>query len=132
MKYFLDTNVIIDALKGKSKNIRSHFENINSDEIYISSIVAAELEYGAAHSHDYEKNKNLYESFIANFEIISFDFLCREAYGSLRQELSSKGFIIGSNDMLIAATALTYGAILVTHNTREFERIPNLVLEDWF
>lgn len=131
MKYFLDTNVIIDALKGKSENIKNHFKNINPDEIYISSIVAAELEYGAAHSHNYEENKRLYEKFIANFEIIPFDFLCRQAYGSVRQELTSKGVIIGSNDMLIAAVALTYGAVLVTHNIKEFSRIKNLVLEDW-
>ena len=74
MKYFLDTNVIIDALKGKSENIKNHFATINFTEIYIPSIVTAELEYGAVHSKDYEKNKNLYEDFVKNFEIIPFDF----------------------------------------------------------
>ena len=49
----------------------------------------------------------------------------------IRQKLSEKGLVIGSNDMLIAATSITYSAVLVTHNVREFSRIDGLVVEDW-
>ncbi len=65
MKYFLDTNVIIDMLKGKYSCMLNHFENTFSTDIYVPSIVVAELEYGAAHSANYEKNKSLYEKFIS-------------------------------------------------------------------
>ena len=62
MKYFLDTNVIIDMLKGKHPCMFKHFEKTYSTDIRIPAIVVAELEYGAAHSADYEKNKSLYEA----------------------------------------------------------------------
>ena len=131
MKYFLDTNVIIDALKDKTELLRSHFEKVNSTDIYIPSIVIAELEYGALHSNNYERNKSLYELFIKEFAVIPFDRQCCESYGRIRQKLSEKGLVIGSNDMLIAATSIRYSAVLVTHNVREFSRIDGLVVEDW-
>ena len=81
MKYFLDTNVIIDMLKGKHSCMLRHFENIDSTDIYVPAIVVAELEYGAAHSVNYEKNKSLYEKFISNFSIIPFDRKCSLPYG---------------------------------------------------
>lgn len=132
MKYFLDTNVIIDMLKGKSESIKRHFEQADFGDVFVPAIVTAELEYGAAHSKNYETNRRLYEDFVKNFEIIPFDFSCRKTYGKLRHELTSKGLAIGSNDMLIAATAMTYGATLVTHNVGEFARINGLLIEDWF
>lgn len=132
MKYFLDTNVIIDALKGRSLNIRSHFEAKNPKDIFIPSIVVAELEYGSNHSKNYAKNRQLYELFVNEFEVIPFDTSCCRVYGQIREELACKGSSIGANDLLIAATAITHAAILVTHNTREFSRISSIQLEDWF
>ena len=131
MKYFLDTNVIIDMLKGKHSCMLKHFENIYSTDIYVPAIVVAELEYGAAHSVNYEKNKSLYEKFISNFSIIPFDRKCILPYGKIRQDLNAAGTPIGGNDMLIAATVVANNGILVTHNVGEFSRIKGLSLEDW-
>ena len=131
MKYFLDTNVIADAIRGKKPNIASHFAKIPPKDIYVSAIVVAELEYGAAHSPDYRKNKALYEDFISDFAVIPFEKEYAGIYGEIRQYLTARGQVIGSNDMLIAATAMANDAVLVTHNTGEFERIPNIQLEDW-
>ena len=131
MKYFLDTNVIIDMLKGKHSCMLRHFENIYSTDIYVPAIVVAELEYGAAHSVNYEKNKSLYEKFISNFSIIPFDRKCSLPYGKIRQDLNTAGTPIGGNDMLIAATVVANNGILVTHNVGEFSRIKGLSLEDW-
>ena len=89
MKYFLDTNVIIDMLRGKHPCMFRHFENTYSTDIYVPSVVVAELEYGAAHSADYEKNKSLYERFISNFAIIPFDKKCCKPYGKIRQDLNA-------------------------------------------
>lgn len=69
--------------------------------------------------------------FIAPYKIIPFAEKEAEIYGKIREELSKKGKLIGPNDMLIAATALANGAVLVTHNTDEFSRVPELKLEDW-
>ena len=131
MKYFLDTNVIADSIRGKSKNIPTHFAKIHSSDIYVSAIVVAELEFGAKHSSNYQKNKDLYEDFISDFQIVPFEKSYSEKYGKIRQFLTASGQVIGANDMLIAATAMANDAILVTHNTDEFERIPELKLDDW-
>ena len=64
-------------------------------------------------------------------EILSFDAEAAAAYGSLRTTLERQGTPIGAMDLLIAAHALRLGVILVTHNTREFERVPGLTLENW-
>ncbi len=108
-----------------------HFENIYSTDIYVPAIVVAELEYGAAHSVNYEKNKSLYEKFISNFSIIPFDRKCSLPYGKIRQNLNAVGTPIGGNDMLIAATVVANNGILVTHNVGEFARIKGLAIEDW-
>ena len=131
MKYFLDTNVIIDMLKGKHPCMFKHFEKTYSTDIRVPAIVVAELEYGAAHSTDYEKNKSLYERFISNFVIIPFGKKCSKPYGKIRQDLNTAGTPIGGNDMLIAATVIANDGILVTHNVGEFSRIEGLVIEDW-
>ena len=132
MIFFLDANVVIDAIRSKTALImREHFKKIDSSNIKISSIVVAELEYGAKHSNDYEKNKALYRQFIKDFEIIPFTHNEAVVYGDIRQKLAEKGQLIGANDMLIAATVLSYNATIITHNVDEFSRIPNLLIEDW-
>ena len=131
MKYFLDTNVIIDAIKNKRPLLKQHFEQTYTTDIFVSSIVVSELEFGAAHSNDYLKNKTLYELFIKDFTLVPYEKEYSFEYGKLRQYLTKTGQVIGWNDMLIAATAIANNGILVTHNIGEFERIPNIQLEDW-
>lgn len=129
--YFLDTNVIIDAIRGKFISVTQHFENVERKLISIPSVVIAELEYGARHSGDYTRRKKEFSDFIAPYPIVSFGEKEAVVYGIIREELSSKGQIIGNNDMLIAATVVANGGILVTHNTDEFSRISGLQTEDW-
>ena len=93
MKYFLDTNVIADSIRGKSPAIAGHFCKIHSSDIYVSAIVVAELEFGAAHSLDYHKNKALYEEFIRDFKIVPFERAYSEIYGKIRQHLTSAGSV---------------------------------------
>lgn len=131
MSYFLDTNVIIDAIRNKNPFIRAHFEKTFSSDIFISSIVVAELEFGAAHSKNYEQNKILFEHFIKEFTIVPFVRDYCAIYGKIRQDLTKIGQNIGLNDLLIASTAIANGGILVTHNVGEFSRIPNIIIEDW-
>jgi tRNA(fMet)-specific endonuclease VapC len=71
------------------------------------------------------------EAFFGNLASLSFDDLAAEVYGRVRAYLAQQGQLIGPNDLLIAATALAYGATLVTHNTREFGRVPRRQIEDW-
>lgn len=131
MTYFLDTNIIIYAIKGKYPEIENHFRTIPSYAIKIPSIVMAEIEYGARKSYDYEKTIYLYQRFTSPFGIEPFSKKAQGIYGQVRSELETRGTPIGGNDMLIAATVLADNGILVTNNTKEFSRINGLKIEDW-
>ncbi|MBR0125381.1 MAG: type II toxin-antitoxin system VapC family toxin [Treponema sp.] len=130
--YYLDSNVIIDATTRKTASLLlPYFEKLKPSQICIPSIVLAELEFGARHSKDYEKNLKIVSEFIAPFRIIPFSEKEASSYGKIREQLTKDGKLIGPNDMLIAATALANEAVLVTHNTDEFSRVKGLSLEDW-
>ncbi|MBP3709040.1 MAG: DUF4411 family protein [Treponema sp.] len=129
--YCLDTNVIIDSIRGNFPKVEAHFQNTDSFEIVIPSVVIAELEFGAQHSGNYERRKNQYLEFIAPYKIIPFARKEAVAYGAIRQQLATASNIIGPNDMLIAATALANNATVVTHNIDEFSRVQGLLVEDW-
>lgn len=131
MKYFLDTNIIIYSLKGLYPQIKSHFLNVPSPSIVIPTIVMAEIEYGARKSYDYQKTIQQYKLFTDTFEKISFSQAASSYYGDIRSRLEKVGKPIGANDLLIASIVLADDGILVTHNTKEFSRIPELSLEDW-
>lgn len=129
--YYLDTNVIADAIRGKFPDLVKYFLNLKASEISVPSIVVAELEFGAQHSDDYKKRREQYLNFIRPYKIISFTEKEAAAYGIIREQLTKEGQLIGPNDMLIAATALANEATLVTHNTNEFSRVKNLSIVDW-
>lgn len=129
--YYLDSNVVIDIIRGKYPDLIEHFKKLKSSEIAIPSIVIAELEFGAAHSDDYAKRRKQYLEVTAPYNIIDFSEKEASSYGKIREQLTKDGKLIGPNDMLIAATALANEAVLVTHNTDEFSRVKGLSLEDW-
>jgi tRNA(fMet)-specific endonuclease VapC len=129
--YFLDTNICIYYLRGLYKSIEKHFELISSQEIKIPIIVKAELIYGIEKSKLKERNRNIYEKFIEAFEIVNLDDESLNQYAKIRLNLEKDGIIIGSNDLLIASIAAAHKGILITHNTKEFERISGLRIEDW-
>lgn len=129
--YYLDTNVIIDIIRGKYPMLKYHFSQMSHSDIAIPAVVVAELEFGSQHSGNYEKNSREAMDVIRNFDIAPFGMNEAIAYGKIRNELSSKGISIGPNDLFIAATVLANDGILVTHNVREFSRISVLNVEDW-
>jgi len=131
MIYFLDTNICVYYLNTKSFPLIKKIDSIALDNIKISAVVAAELYYGAVKSEKRDHNLARYKDFLSVFEIADFDHTASQIYGDIRATLEAKGQVIGGNDMMIAATALAYGAVLVTNNTGEFSRIDGLVLEDW-
>ena len=131
MKYLLDTNIIAYIINKRPPEVISKFLSLSKDEIFVSSIVVAELWYGVAKSHKKEQNKTALEEFLAPLTILYFDFTAAKFYGLIRADLEAKGLIIGSNDILIAAHALSLGLTLVTNNTKEFARVNGLKLENW-
>ncbi|TGK24958.1 type II toxin-antitoxin system tRNA(fMet)-specific endonuclease VapC [Leptospira stimsonii] len=131
MNYFLDTNICIYFLKGKSENIERNIRKLNPNRIKIPSIVKAELLLGALKSNDKKKNRDVVLSFLDPFEIIGFNDIESEIYAEVRSDLELQGIPIGPNDLVIASIVLSSNGILITNNEKEFKRIPNLKLENW-
>lgn len=131
MKYLLDTNIVAYIIKKRPIEVFHKLQSLDLTEIAISSIVVAELWYGVEKSQLKEQNKAALEAFLKPFTIVDFDTKAAETYASIRADLESKGKIIGANDLLISAHALSRGLILVTNNVKEFERIGDLQIENW-
>ena len=131
IKYMLDTNIIAYAINKSFPEVISNLLKHSPDEICISAITMAELEYGIMHSSQPERNRAALMIFLAEISVVSFDSNSAYDYGLIRQDLQNKGQLIGANDMLIAAQARSLGVTLVTHNVREFSRVENLKYEDW-
>ena len=100
-------------------------------EVGISSITLAELAFGAAKSQQPERNRAALEEFVLPLQVAPFDEAAAKVYGAVRAELERRGAPIGALDTLIAAHALSLGATLVSHNTKEFSRVAGLRLADW-
>ncbi|MBQ3279828.1 MAG: type II toxin-antitoxin system VapC family toxin [Clostridia bacterium] len=127
----LDTNICVFLMKNKYPAATQKLLNSDPSEIAISSITLFELEYGAAKSQWPEKNRNNVKLFLAPFTIIPFDSNDAIAAGEIRQILEKAGTPIGPYDVQIAAQAMARGYTVVTHNTGEFSRVPNLQFNDW-
>lgn len=130
MAFMLDTNICIAIMKGQSE-VQSKLHMISPDDIYISSIVKAELCYGISKSVHRAHNEQALADFWAVCYVLDWPCEAADIYGEIRVALEKQGRIIGANDLLIAAHAKYLNSVLVTNNTREFARIPALTVENW-
>ena len=131
MSYFLDSNICIYHLNDSAPKVSERLEQLPVKAIKIPSLVAAELMYGAEKSTKREYSIKVIKTFLSLYEIVGFDEKAAGHYAIIRAELERKGKTIGGNDIIIAATVLANAGILVTHNTGEFSRVNQLVVEDW-
>ena len=129
--FLLDTNICVFLMKNKYPELVKKLLNSDPSEIAVSSVTVYELEYGAAKSQWPEKNRNNVKLFLAPFSIIPFDSNDAITAGEIRHLLEKAGTPIGPYDLQIAAQGLARGFTVVTHNTGEFSRVPNLQLTDW-
>ena len=125
----LDTNIVIAYLTG-NKTVADQLKD-HLPEVAISSLVLAELRFGARASARTGENIERLNQFLLSVEVADFDDASSDAYSRIRLSLRQMGRPTGEMDMLIAAVALSNDAVLVTHNARHFENITGLVLEDW-
>ena len=131
MRYMLDTNICIYAIKHKPEQVFMRLQEHDPIDICISSVTYAELVHGAEKSKAIEKNRVALALLLANIEIMNFDSLAAESYGKIRADLEKAGTPIGPLDMMIAGHAMALGYTVVTNNTKEFERVKGLKLENW-
>lgn len=131
MRYMLDTNICIYAIKNKPEKVLEHLKKHEPEDICISSITYSELVYGVEKSKSKEKNRLALILLLSNIEIMNYDTNASESYGKIRADLEDKGTPIGPLDTMIAAHAHSLNYTLVTNNTKEFKRIKNLKIENW-
>ena len=131
MRYMLDTNIIIYAKNKRPDKIFKKLQEYGPGDLCISSITMAELEYGICKSSKPDQNRAALFLFLSSISIVPFDGNAAREYGMIRYDLKEKGIPIGANDLLIAAHAKSLGLTLISNNTREFERVKGLKLENW-
>ena len=126
----LDTNIVIYVIKQRPEELLETF-NTHVGHMCISSITLAELMHGVEKSSYPEKNRRNVEDFVSRLDILNYDDSAAAHYGDIRADLERKGAIIGVNDLHIAGHARSQGLILVTTNSKEFERVEGLRIADW-
>ena len=131
MRILLDTNICIYVMNHRTMRVVERFGQYKPGEIGVTSITVAELQFGVFKSSQIERNRSALFRFLAPLEIVPFTSEAAEHYGQIKAHLRPLGIMIGELDCLIAAQALSLGIPLATNNTSEFERVPNLVLENW-
>jgi tRNA(fMet)-specific endonuclease VapC len=130
-RYLLDTNICIAILRQRPSGIVAKIRAKKPEEIALSSITLAELEYGVVRSQYPERNRIALFEFLTSFAILDFDAGAAAHYGTIRASLESRGTPIGPMDLLIASQAMSNNLTLVTGNVREFKRVNGLSVENW-
>ncbi len=134
MTYLLDTSAAVALIRGRSQPVRDRYRAALAEgrRVQISSVAVFELWYGVARSGREDENAERLRSFLSGVgDIVAWDGEDAAAAGSLRRELEQAGTPIGPYDVLIAAAARRRALTLVTSNTAEFARVPQLALTDW-
>lgn len=130
MRYMLDTDICIYTINEKPAAVLRAFRAHEAAGLGISSVTAAELFFGVARTGS-QRNLTALRQFLGTLEIAAFDAAAAEVCGSVRAWLATQRTPIGPYDALIAAHAQAIGVTLVSNNTREFERVPGLRVENW-
>jgi tRNA(fMet)-specific endonuclease VapC len=130
-RYMLDTDTCSYIMKRTSDALLKRLTKVPVDDVCISVITKSELQYGVEVSPRRQQDEAALSAFLRYVEILDFpDEACLH-YAKIRADLKKLGKMIGANDLFIAAHARSLGITLVTNNTREFERVKNLAIENW-
>lgn len=129
--YALDTSTVVDYLRGNGR-VAERLLATPPREVAIPAVVLYELELGAEKAGASPRRRSQLTELVQSATLLAFGAEEAKAAARIRADLESRGLPIGPHDVLIAATALARGAVLVTHNTDEFSRVQGLRLEDWY
>jgi len=129
--YLLDTNTLIYFFKRQGK-VEQHLKTIPKSQIHVPAVVWFELEYGLLRSSKPEQRRQLLQLTQNTYGSVPFDQACAKVCAGIKHALQTAGTPIGHYDLLIAGTALANNFTVVTRNTREFERVPGLKIENWY
>jgi tRNA(fMet)-specific endonuclease VapC len=129
-RFLLDTNILSDLVRHPQGVVAQRIREHGEQAVFTSIIVVCELRFGAAKRQS-PKLAAQVEAILAVMDIQPLEAPVDKHYARLRLHLEQRGTPIGPNDLLLAAQALTEKAVIVTANTREFERVPGLTHENW-
>ena len=128
--FLLDTNILSDLIRHPRGAVAARIAAAGEDAVCISIVVAAELRFGAAKASSAELASRV-DQILSALDVLPLEVPADRCYGEIRARLTRQGALIGPNDLLIAAHALSLGLTLVTANTGEFSRVPGLKVENW-
>ncbi|MCA3100968.1 MAG: type II toxin-antitoxin system VapC family toxin [Rhodocyclaceae bacterium] len=128
--WMLDTNTLSDLIRNPQGALVQRLSSVEPDAVATSIVVACELRFGARRKGSDALTSRV-EQLLGALTVLPFDEPADQHYADIRAALERAGTPIGSHDLFIAAHARSRGMTLVTHNTREFERVPGLNVEDW-
>ena len=131
MKYLLDTDTCSYVIRGRADAMQSKLDTVSQSDVRMSVVTWGELLLGCALRPQASTLRERVHAFARIVEPLPMDQAASEHYAEIRSGLQVKGSSIGPNDLWIAAHARAAGMTLVTHNIREFKRVPKLKLEDW-
>jgi tRNA(fMet)-specific endonuclease VapC len=129
-RYLLDTNILSDLIKNPQGEAAQRITSAGEGSVCTSIVVAAELRYGAEKKGSMKLAERV-ELLLSALEVLPLESPADRHYGQIRKYLTTQGTPIGPNDLLIAAHARALDLTLVTANTKEFSRVPNLRTENW-
>jgi tRNA(fMet)-specific endonuclease VapC len=130
-RYLLDTNICIYLIKKHPPEVLARFQQIQLKQLHIPTITLFELYYGIEKNNSQQRNLAALENFIAPLTIVDFTLDAAKKAAKIRNNLQKSGTPIGAYDIQIAAIATSLNMTLLTNNTREFERVKGLKLENW-
>jgi tRNA(fMet)-specific endonuclease VapC len=126
--YLIDTNILCYLMQ-KNQSVIDNFEKYQS-QIFLCSVIQAECEFGA-HKKSFQKLLQFYEILFDNYGYIKFGKKESSKFAKLKSDLQKSGISIEDFDLMISSIALANNLILVSHNTKHFQKIPDLVIVDW-
>ena len=129
--FLLDTNTLIYLFKQQGQ-VAAHLQSHSAHEVFIPSVVLFELEYGVLRSTRPAQQRAGIDLVLKAYGVVDMDYASAKAAASIKHTLEMADTPIGSCDQLIAGIALANKMTLVTRNTREFERVPGLRVENWY
>jgi tRNA(fMet)-specific endonuclease VapC len=130
MRRTFDTNICSYILRRHPPEMIERFANLDRQDLWLSSIVAAELRFGAAKLGQ-PRFQSAVETWLSGFDLRPWPLEATHHYASVRTALERAGRPIGGMDLMIAAHALAEDSVLITNNAREFHRVPGLAVEEW-
>ena len=131
LRYILDTDICSYVMKRANDVLLKRLQKVPVSHVCVSVVTKCELLYGVEVSPRRQQDEAALNAFLGYVEVLEFPDKASSHYAQIRAHLKRSGAMIGGNDLFTAAHARSLGLTLVTHNTREFGRVPRLAMEDW-